>query len=58
MTKKDYELIEASIYDLFLGHDDWRRSARQVATQIANTLADKDPKFDRDKFLSGCGIQD
>jgi hypothetical protein len=65
MTKKDYELIGKAIGDSM-----WYQSlgaspaqAKRVlaivmdtATRLANKLATADPKFNKEKFLSGCNI--
>lgn len=57
MSKKDYELIASVIYSLYLGHEDWRRSGEQVASRFADMLSEKNPKFNRSKFLQACGIE-
>lgn len=57
MTKKDYELIASVIYSLYLGHENWNRNAEQVASRFADMLSEKNPKFNRSKFLQACGIE-
>jgi len=57
MTKKDYELVASVIYSLYLGHDNWMRSGEQVASRFADKLAERNPKFNRSKFLEACGLE-
>lgn len=53
MTKKDYELIAGTIAKMksLVGEQLY------VADLFADTLAKHDPRFDRDKFLQACGIE-
>jgi hypothetical protein len=65
MTKKDYELIASIIKDYidysynvedtddFIVHD----YAERIAYKMAETLASKNPRFDKEKFLKACGVE-
>lgn len=60
MRKKDYELIAGSlaatkswITSLNLQADVYRI----ICENLANTLNRDDPKFNKDKFLTACGIE-
>ena len=57
MTKKDYELIASALNNTYLGHKEWVRTLEQIAGTLADTLAEHNPKFNRNKFLTACGIQ-
>lgn len=67
MTKKDYELI-AHHYYLEIGvwkeicGPVWGQEAIKALTDSAKHLAGKlereNPKFQKDKFLAACGIED
>lgn len=55
MRKKDYELIENSInYSYVRG---WIKDLEKTSNNMADELEKADPKFDRTKFLQGCGIE-
>lgn len=59
MTKKDYELI-ASILKTT---NEWALSLEEDVYQIicgnfSNRLSREDPKFDYQKFLQACGIEE
>lgn len=59
MRKKDYELIASQIKwtSTAYGYGDSERNAvRQVAHELANVFEQEYPKFDRQKFLTACGI--
>ncbi len=64
MTKKDYELI-ASVYAAEMqfyeeyGEDELEPKAiiASNAHQMANALAEQNPKFDRKRFLKACGVE-
>ena len=57
MTKKDFELIASAVNELFLGHTNWHRSLEQVANKLAEKLAEKNPRFNKEKFLLACGVE-
>lgn len=57
MTKKDYELIAGVLNDLsceLLEAGVYERLARRFAGELHTN----NPKFNWDKFLTACGIQD
>lgn len=63
MTKKDYELIAATIHDQIKAWDNPVFPQERVLgiEILADALADRleldNPKFDRQKFLTACGIK-
>ena len=66
MTKKDFELIAKSIFYVrknmeFLSAEQ-RQGAKVISRGIAYSLCDNlfidNPRFNRDKFLKACGIED
>jgi hypothetical protein len=59
MTRKDYVLIAAAIkaaYQTFDKPSNHANGARHVAHTLADTLATDNPRFDRDRFLTACGV--
>jgi hypothetical protein len=54
MTKKDYELIAGAIRTMYFVGD---LKQRHVAERMADHLEKAYPKFDRQKFLTACGIE-
>lgn len=71
MTKKDYELIAGTLrnYKEFQLKDDEKdftasehsllmTSWREVGQALATNLQADNPRFDRNKFLTACGIKD
>lgn len=62
MTKKDYEKI-ANVFYKTLGTIDrsWFEEAtdhvERVACNMADMLAQDNPRFDRDRFLKACGVE-
>lgn len=62
MTKKDYELISASIYvalkDASLSPHTWNPDTVEfVARRLSGTLANENPRFNGARFLAACGVQ-
>jgi hypothetical protein len=59
MTKKDYILLAKAI---LLTKSDLNVAGREttginmVARNVANTLAQDNPRFDRVRFLAACGV--
>jgi hypothetical protein len=53
MRKKDYLMIAGAVRQMYSLGD----NHLYVADMLAVTLAKNDPKFDRQKFLTACGIQ-
>lgn len=60
MTRKDYVMIAETLADLMAdfnnGGDD-TISLTLVAVELAETLAKDNPRFDRDRFLTACGVK-
>ena len=59
MTRKDYELIASVLADLnadFNNGGDDTISLQLVATELAETLAAENPRFDRERFLIAAGV--
>lgn len=67
MRKKDYELIASSLHRCKMVNcqqlegNRVKREAknamlRLVATDLATTLKDDNPRFDRQKFMKACGL--
>ncbi len=61
MTKKDFELIAKAIRDAYTAMDeeatDHRDGTRYCAYRLASALAAANPRFDRERFLTACGVQ-
>jgi hypothetical protein len=53
MSKKHFIKIAAALKSAV----DNRADARQVACDIATVLATTNPRFNRSRFLSACGVQ-
>jgi hypothetical protein len=65
MTRKDYIAI-ASCIQSAQQYNPWPTAAemdaallmkRTIAQNIAHTMANDNPRFDRAKFLAACGVQ-
>lgn len=66
MTRKDYILIAAAIHRSGMAHGIGRKSAAEqaggnralalLATDLAATLANENPNFDKVRFLAACGV--
>lgn len=59
MTKKDYELIAGVMSRLsadFTNGGEDTVSLRLVAEELADSLADTNPRFNREMFLKACGV--
>ncbi len=57
MKRRDYELIARALRDVVIvrsleASNQWRRDAEA----IADALATEKPAFDRDLFLTNCGV--
>lgn len=62
MTRKDFELIAGVIKALRQDQRDRGAFAhnpdlKEVAEWFALTLQEENPRFDRDKFLTACGVK-
>ena len=62
MTRKDYELIAAALRSSRgrigddLGHNpEQSRGVRRAAAHLADALAQDNPRFDAQRFLTACG---
>jgi hypothetical protein len=58
MSKKDYVLIASAISEsrVFAGSDD--KNGITLATfSIADKLQRENPRFDRGRFLTACGVE-
>lgn len=59
MLKKDYRLIALVIrdrYDIAIDNEQ-RLLLRNLAYNMATMLAVDNPRFNRDKFLTACGVK-
>lgn len=59
MTRKDYELIARALKRAAAeaqaeGHD--LDALRTGAIELAYSLADDNPRFDRERFMKACGL--
>lgn len=52
MTKKDFVAIAASIKAI-----DSPTQRKLVAASMVNTCTRSNPRFDRDRFLTACGVK-
>jgi hypothetical protein len=58
MTRKDYELIARSIFvDRESLEDNQKQTADFIARGLAEQLEAMNPRFDRARFLSACGVK-
>jgi hypothetical protein len=59
MTRKDYELIARSIFidRESLQEESQRQTADLIARGLAEQLEAMNPRFDRARFLSACGVK-
>jgi hypothetical protein len=60
MTRKDYVLIADTLANLmqdFNNCGDDSVSLSLVAEELADTLATDNPRFDRARFLTACGVK-
>ena len=59
MTKKDYELI-ANVINGCVKYDTGELTGKQmlveVSYQLAEFLKQDNPRFDKNKFITACGI--
>ena len=63
MTKKDYIIIAKSVWRSgFIKDKDKNRqkakedTRRLIAIDLSSELKDDNPRFDREKFLTACGL--
>lgn len=64
MTKKDYEKIAKVLAKRITVTGEFSRAyqnevreqVKYVASDLADTFAEDNPKFDRERFLKACGV--
>lgn len=56
LTKKDFKAIAEIVNNNMVGIDGRIYFHFDLAKELAEFLATKNPKFDRDKFLAACGV--
>ena len=59
MTRKDFEMLAAAIQSSLLEFADpseGKDGIRTVANTLAQALRHDNPRFDRDRFLTACGL--
>lgn len=61
MTRKDYVLIAAAlkraqVAEVYEHDKNMRAGVEYAARCVAITLAEDNPRFDRDRFLQACGV--
>lgn len=56
MTKKNFELVAATINSLPSFSATLRAQKLSVANTFADRFAKEFPRFDRDKFIQACGV--
>jgi len=54
MTRKDYVMIAETIA---IGWHASAESKRDIAVNLANVFEYDNPRFDRDRFLTACGVK-
>jgi hypothetical protein len=57
MTKKDYELIAGNIKAISKWQDIKPATALLIASMFAEDLETTNPRFNRDLFLTACGVK-
>lgn len=62
MTKKDYELLAKAIYGSLIqsgkleAQDHYIEQFKITTWHVADALERNNPRFDRDRFISACGV--
>lgn len=54
MTKKDYKLIAEVLANAWWASNDQKR---HIVYDLTDALENTNPKFDRSKFLTACGVK-
>jgi hypothetical protein len=57
MTRKDYVLIAETVRRMFLETDNVEYIQRQLAEDFAEKLQMTNDRFDRQRFLTACGVK-
>jgi len=55
MSKRDYEAI-ADVLNMFSGDDEAGMTAEEISVDLADALAELNPRFDRARFLLAAGV--
>jgi len=58
MTKKDYELIATALVMTHTSAFNGTEGYKLTCEYMADELERDNPRFDRTKFLTACGIED
>lgn len=64
MTKKDFEVIakvfrDYAVYSDSFSDSPWRKTAHcEMVSRFTDVLMRENPRFNRDKFLKACGVED
>lgn len=57
MTKKHYEAIARSIKGTLGSYPESIQAMRMLTVYLASTFEVENPRFDREKFLTACGVE-
>ena len=57
MTRKDYQLIADVINSIQADFGDNPVSLDVVASELSSALSQDNPRFDRARFLTACGVK-
>ncbi len=57
VTKRDYELIAAVVRDSIYGTAIGWRDRKALAERFAKEIAERNPRFDRERFLIACEVE-
>ena len=60
MTRKDYEVIASAwkaISATYRGDTSAEKAIHHSVQEIADSLERNNPRFNRDKFIAACGVQ-
>jgi hypothetical protein len=60
MTKKDFQLIASALRESFpeRGSEHPTQQWERTVHTIASALSESNPRFDRARFLSACGLKE
>lgn len=56
MSRKDYRLLAAALARVVDDRTNDAETARAACAAIASTLATDNARFDRDRFMTACGV--
>jgi hypothetical protein len=57
MTRKDFELIAKALNDYSTTRGDYAQDRKDKAEFFADILTSTNPRFDRARFLTACGVK-